>query len=211
MRLAWSALALSLLLPGLGLGASPGAAAEPDAWGWIERARARLAAAPLEADFEQTYLPAGFSSGERETGRIGLDLPECLRWDYATPYAKTFLLCGDTFWAWNEGEASGRRQQLAAEDQLGLDLLRLGAERLRERYRAEMEDNSGEMIRLRLAPLQEGDLEAGLRIETATGLLRELSYRDAEGNLTRFELTGYRPLTRPGGFEPADGVEWLEE
>ena len=191
MRLVLSGLALSLSILVPGADGVPAAAAEADAWARIEEARARLSTARLEAEFVQTYLPAGFSSGERETGRIYLDLPDCLRWDYEIPYDKTFLLCGDTFWAWNAGEASGRRQQLAPEDQLGLDLLRLGSGRLRERYRAEIAAGSGETTRVSLTPLRPGDLEAGLVIEAATGLLRELSYRDAEGNLTRFELTGY--------------------
>ena len=121
---------LSLALLVLVGGAAAGAE-EP--WGLLERVRDELTRSPRQADFVQSYIPAGFSSGEQEEGRIFIALPDCVRWDYQSPYAKSFLLCEETVWTWNEGETSGRRQQLVADEQQGLDLLRLSIESLRGR------------------------------------------------------------------------------
>ena len=39
----------------------------------------------------------------------------------------------------------------------------------------------------------------------------EVSYHDREGNLTRFQLAGYRPLSRPGQFSAPPGIRWEEQ
>ncbi len=77
------------------------AAAQKDSWAVLSGVRQSLVeAGPTEASFTQTYIPAGFSSGEKETGRMSLSLPDCLRWDYQDPYPKGFLLCGEVVHTW---------------------------------------------------------------------------------------------------------------
>jgi outer membrane lipoprotein-sorting protein len=201
-------LSLALLVLGGGAAAS---AEEP--WGLLERVRDELTRSPRQADFIQSYIPAGFSSGEREEGRIFIALPDCVRWDYQSPYAKSFLLCEEMVWTWNEGETSGRRQQLVADEQQGLDLLRLSVESLRGRYAASVETTAGASFEVLLSSLTPNDAlrDARFLIDADRNLLVGLSYQDLEGNLTRFEISGYGPLGDGTVFAPPVEIEWLEE
>jgi outer membrane lipoprotein-sorting protein len=201
---------LSLAL--LALGGATGAGAE-EPWGLLEQVRDELTRSPRQADFVQSYIPAGFSSGEQEEGRIFIALPDCVRWDYQSPYAKSFLLCEDTVWTWNEGETSGRRQRLVADEQQGLDLLRLSVESLRGRYSASVETTASGSFEVLLSSLTPNDAlrDARFLIDANRNLLVGLSYHDLEGNLTRFEISGYGPLGPGSVFAPPARIEWLEE
>jgi outer membrane lipoprotein-sorting protein len=201
-------LVLALLLLG---GVTAVGAEEP--WGQLERVRDELTRSPRQADFVQSYIPAGFSSGEQEEGRIFIALPDCVRWDYQSPYAKSFLLCEETVWTWNEGETSGRRQELVADEQQGLDLLRLSVESLRGRYAASVETTAGGSIEILLSSQTPNDAlkDASFLVDADRDLLIGLSYHDLEGNLTRFEISGYGPLGEGTVFAPPAEIEWLEE
>jgi len=192
----------------------PGEAQPPDAWAPLGRLRAELQGpAPVEARFEQTFIPAGFTEGEQETGSVAFSLPECLRWDYDEPFPKSYLLCGHTAWSWNRGEEAGRRYLVAADEEGGLDLLRLNVDQLRQRYRAGAEAASEGRWRVRLAPLSKETpiLDAELLIEPGGERIATLLYHDREGNLTRFTFDDYRPVARRGLFEPPAGLHWLTQ
>ena len=114
---------------------SMAAAAQSDPWAVLSGVRESLVeAGPTEAGFTQTYIPAGFSSGEKETGRMFLALPDCMRWDYKDPYPKSFLLCGGVAHSWNTEDKSGRRYRIDRRNEPGLDLLLLGLDTLKTRY-----------------------------------------------------------------------------
>lgn len=198
----------------VGLPAPPGAAAEaPDPWQTLERVReALIAAGPSASEFVQTYVPAGFSSGEEEHGRLSLSLPDCLRWDYAEPYPKSFLLCGDEAFYWNPEDGTGRRYDVDREREPGLDLLLLGIGKLRERYRAAAEQ-AGERVIVTLEPLAERVelADARMVIDAESGRLLEVAYTDREGGRSRFVLTGHGPLGEDGLFSPPDGIDWQQE
>jgi outer membrane lipoprotein-sorting protein len=184
------------------------------AWEWLVDVRERLEAeAPLIADFSQTFVPVGFSTGDEETGTVSLNLPECVRWDYEEPFPKTFLLCRDQVYSWNEGEPSGRFYQLDSEDQEGLDLLRLRVEALHIRYSATIGEEETGAVTVRLIPLDtEGAIvEAILTISRPDLELQSLTYRDREGNRTRFALSLYRPLDATRVFEPPEDLAWIED
>ena len=172
-----------------------------------------MTAEPSQAIFVQTYIPAGFSSGESETGRLSSALPECVRWDYETPYAKSFLLCGDVVWSWNMGEASGRRQRIEAEDQQGLDLLKLSVPVLRRRYQASLIEADEGFVGVVLQPkLENGEItDVKFTLDRKHTRLSGVSYRDVEGNQTRFEISDYQPLADREALSPPIGIEWLEE
>lgn len=193
------------------LAAAPAATAqEISAWDTLAKLRAALVeAGPTRADFEQTYVPAGFTSGETEAGRMLLSLPECMRWDYSQPYEKSFLLCGDTAHYWNPQDGAGRRYEVDREKEPGLDLLMLSVDTLRQRYRAKAVRADG-AVRVTLEPVDAaGSLaEASLLVDPAAGRLRGLSYRDREGNRTTFEIGEPRPLDPAGVFQPPRGVRW---
>lgn len=189
------------------------AQAQNDPWAMLAGVRQSLVeAGPTEASFTQTYIPAGFSSGEKETGRLSLSLPDCLRWDYQDPYPKSFLLCGGLAHAWNPEDKSGRRYRVDRRNEPGLDLLLLGLDDLKTRYQATMKSVESGWIEVKLSPKEKmAELaDAALTVDPAKRRLVAVSYHDREGNLTRFEIKDYRDLSRRGHFSPPSGIRWEE-
>lgn len=171
-----------------------------------------MARGHLSAEFVQVYVPTGFASGDEERGTLALALPDCLRWDYLSPYRKSFLLCGSRAWSWVEGEPQGQRLEVEARDEAGLDLLLRPAEQLRSRYQAAFAAaDSGELaILLKPTAAGGGIAQAELRLDPKRQELLSLRTQDVEGNETRFWFSGYRPLADPDPFSPPRGVEWKE-
>ncbi len=175
--------------------------------------RSLVEAGPTTATFSQTYVPAGFASGEKESGSLSLHLPDCLRWDYRDPYPKGFLLCGEMVQAWNPEDHTGRRYRIDRKNEPGLDLLLLGVDDLKARYNAVTRSSANGQIEIALSPKgKAGELtDASLAIDPATLRVVEVSYHDRESNLTRFQIGNYRPLAQPGRFAPPPDVKWEEQ
>ena len=195
-------------------GSAGSTAAQNDPWAVLSGVRASLVeAGPTEAGFTQTYIPAGFSSGEKETGRMFLALPDCMRWDYKDPYPKSFLLCGGVAHSWNSDDKTGRRYRIDRRNEPGLDLLLLGLDDLKTRYRAAAKSVAGGRIEVNLTPKEKlAELtDAALTVDPAKQRLVAISYHDREGNLTRFEIKDYRDLPRRGQFSPPAGIKWEEQ
>jgi outer membrane lipoprotein carrier protein len=209
---------VSRALPGLLLIAAlaaPAGGAETagDPWQTLDRLRRELAAAgALQADFVQVYTPAGFTTGETESGRLELAMPDCLRWDYVEPYRKSFLVCGSRAWSWVENEPRGQRVTIDARREAGLDLLLLPAAELSQRYRARAESLGQGRTGLALEPLEPDSalVAANLEIEPGGGRPAALDYRDHEGDVTSFRFTNWRPLEDADVFSPPPGIEWTE-
>ena len=191
--------------------AASAAQAQDDPWSLLKGVRASLVeAGPTGAKFTQTYIPAGFSSGEKEAGRIALSLPDCLRWDYDEPYPKSFLLCGGVAHSWNPQDKSGRRYRVDRKNEPGLDLLLLGVDDLKGRYQATSRAADGGRIEIALSPKGKvAELtDATFIIDPASQRIVQISYHDREGNLTRFEIGGYQGLARQGQFSPPGEIKW---
>lgn len=190
------------------------AAAQADPWASLDRVRDSLAAAgPSQASFTQTYVPAGFSSGETESGTMALALPDCLRWDYRQPYSKTFLLCGEVAHYWNAEDRAGRRYTIDRENEPGLDLLLLGVEELKTRYRASQKRAENGRLAIELTPRKRLDAVASatLLVDPAANRLVGLSYQDREGNRTRFTIGDYRRLSGDATFDPPRHIRFQEQ
>jgi len=196
------------------LGSLPAAAQEVDPWATLKRVRQSLVeAGPTGASFVQTFIAAGFSSGDKESGRIALSLPDCMRWDYLNPFPKSFLLCGGTVHAWNEGDQTGHRYRVDRKNEPGLDLLLLGVDELKERYRATAKTVEGGRIEIALSPKEKKLAtlrDATLTVDPASQRVVAVSYHDSEGNLTKFEISGYQDLSRQGSFSPPANIRWVE-
>ncbi len=195
-----------------GSGAPAGAGEAPDPWRALEGLRRELAhEGPLQADFVQTFTPAGFSSGETESGRLAISMPDCLRWDYVEPYRKSFLVCGSRAWSWVEGEPRGQRITIEPDREMGLDLLLLPASELARRYRARGAAMPGGDTELALEPIEpEAPLAAANLVVDAGSRPTALDYRDREGNFTGFRFTAWRAFGEPELFSPPPGVEWTD-
>jgi outer membrane lipoprotein carrier protein len=196
------------------LGALPAVAQEVDPWTTLKAVRQSLVeAGPTGASFTQTFIAAGFSSGDQESGRLALNLPDCMRWDYTNPFPKSFLLCGGTVHAWNEGDQTGRRYRVDRKNEPGLDLLLLGVDELKSRYSAAAKPASNGRIEIALSPKRKELAEltdATLTVDPESRRVVAVAYHDREGNLTRFEITGYQALSRQGSFSPPSNVRWVE-
>ncbi|HVT60807.1 MAG TPA: outer membrane lipoprotein carrier protein LolA [Thermoanaerobaculia bacterium] len=191
---------------------SPAATSDP--WSVLSRVRRSLVeAGPTGAAFTQTYIPAGFASGEKETGRLALALPDCLRWDYSNPYPKGFLLCGEVVHAWNPEDRTGRRYRVDRKNEPGLDLLLLGVDDLKSRYTATARTAPGGAVEIALSPRGKvAELaDAQFAVDPATQRLVEVSYHDREGNLTRFQISDYQALPHQGQFSPPADIRWEDQ
>ena len=203
-------------LPAHAATAAPAPAADPPkdaAWQAIETFRGNLARrSPFTAKFVQTYLPEGFSTGEKESGRMALHLPDCLRWDYDEPYPKSFILCGDVIHFWNQGETEGQIDEIDAKHEPGLDLLLVGVDELQRRYAATSK-RGAEGVSITLKPTKPNEFvaEATLEIDSKLDRLLVLRYLDPEGNRTEFRISGYEAGVATGTFNPPKDVKWLDE
>jgi outer membrane lipoprotein carrier protein len=207
---------LALASAGLAAPAGVRAAADPPrdaAWKAIETFRGNLAEqSPFTAKFVQTYLPEGFSTGEKESGRMALHLPDCLRWDYDEPYPKSFILCGDVIHYWNQGEKEGQTDEIDADHEPGLDLLLVSVDELQRRYGATLKRGDGGVsITLRPTTANEFVAEATLEIDSKLERLVVLRYVDPEGSRTEFRISGYKPGVATGTFNPPKDVKFLDE
>lgn len=168
---------------------------------------------PLTTRFLQTYLPTGFETGEQEEGDLAIGLPRCLRWDYSSPYPKSFLLCDDVMYYWSPGESTGQRYPIENEEVVGLDFFLLDTDQLRLRYNAAAERSADGSLEVVLEPLAPS--EEVVRVQVVLDKQRErvksLSYLDSEGNRTRFEIKDYRRGgVDPSRFAPPDDIDWEE-
>jgi outer membrane lipoprotein-sorting protein len=196
-----------VMAPGLSV-----AEVAPDAWAVLTRARAELERAAWTADFVQTYLPAGFASGERESGQVSLALPGALRWDYEVPYPKVFLVLADTAYTWNPGEVVGRRVVMADDERQHLALLQLDLAALAGRYTAAARTTADGALEIALTPTGDAEIrDAVLTFEPRDYRLLALRYADLEGNATEFLLSAHRVATADGLFSTPAGVDWLED
>ena len=210
-----SLLAITLATATAATGAAPpSSSAAADPWTWLARVRRSLVeAGPTGATFTQTYIPAGFTSGEQEQGTLSLHLPDCLRWDYRDPYPKGFLLCGDLVHAWNPEDHTGRTYRVDRKAEPGLDLLLLGVDDLKARYDATTRSTPNGQVEIALSPkARSGQLsDAALSIDPATLRVVGVAYHDRESNLTRFQITAYHRLEQGGEFAPPAGIRWEEQ
>lgn len=205
--------AIRLVLPGALLLLAPAAHARSP-WELLESLRNDLQkSGPITGKFEQTYIPAGFSRGDQESGHLSIWLPDCLRWNYEEPQAKSFLLCGDEVYFWNADESGGRHYRIEPEEEPGLDLLLVAVAELRERYVAssdKLADGTYE-ISLALPEGSESGFSAKIRLEPVSMRISGMEYTDEEGNLTRFVITDYQPLRHTALFQAPLDVEWTTE
>ena len=203
-----------IFLAALALAALPVLGQDVDPWATLKSVRQSVVdAGPTGANFVQTFTAAGFSSGDQESGNLALSLPDCMRWDYTKPFPKSFLLCGSTVHAWNEGDQTGHRYRVDRKNEPGLDLLLLGVDELKSRYQATTKTLEGGKVEIDLIPKKKDIAaltDASVPVDPASHRVVAIGYHDREGNLTRFEITGYQELSRQGGFSPPASLRWVD-
>lgn len=203
-----------LVMTSMVFGLALPSSADESPWQLLESLRQSLEdQGPVTGKFQQTYIPAGFSSGDEESGHLSLWLPRCLRWNYEEPQRKSFLLCDEEVHFWNEDDPGGRRYQIQPQEEPGLDLLLVDVARLKERYTANSEkltDGTYE-VSLALPPQTPGRFSAKIHLDPVSHRVLGLEYTDDEGNLTRFTVGDYKKLAHTALFQPPADIEWTEE
>lgn len=194
--------------------ASPAALADDSPWQLLGDLRTSLEeSGPVTGKFRQTYVPAGFDDGDTESGHLSIWLPRCLRWNYEEPENKSFLLCEDEVWSWTSMEPGGSHYLIEPEEEVGLDLLLVDVDSLRERYVAESErrPDGTYTIALALPPSAESAFSAQIHFDPVAKRVVGLETVDEEGNRTLFEVSDYETLSHTALFQPPKDIQWTEE
>lgn len=183
-----------------------------DPWGVLTSTRNALAHAAIALPFEQSFVPAGFNSGDRETGIASFGLPRCVRWDYVDPDPRSYLLCDNTVLTWNQGEDAGRRQHLDGRESGPFELWLAPLDELERNYRATLDDLNGDHLVLTVRPSRQAEFDrAQIVIDRQTRLPVGFEYQDFEGNVTSFDFGDAELVDGDDPrFEPPP-IEWIEE
>lgn len=174
----------------------------------------------LECRFEQSLVSSAFGTSVRETGRIFLERPGRLRWDYLDPERKIALLLGERTLLYLEEDRQAIRGRLSRDQALFPRLL-AGGDRLLETFNVSLVATPAVggrgSYRLRLVAREE---QSGLAVVTLTLRATDFAIEEAEvldesGNRTIYRLTHLRRNGRlPGGifaFEPPEGTDVITQ
>ena len=171
----------------------------------------------VSCTFVQTYAPAGFAETAPETGKLVLQAPDRVRFDYDGPEGKVFTFDGT---AGRQYVAADRQlvvKKLAPGDRERLPIVFLeSAEALLARYDAAEKAVDNGLVEVVLTPKKPGSLKsASLLALAATGEVKRLVLLDAAGNRTTFTLTqkisGAKRPDSDFALAPPEGTKILTE
>jgi len=189
----WIKQPLWIALPAL-LAAGLAGAGELDAPAVLGRVQAWLdGTRDLEARFEQTLISGAFGTGVEESGRLYLERPGRMRWDYTDPEVKIALLDGDRTWLYLEEERQLWEGRLDPADSL-LPTLMAGDQPLADLFDASLvatPDRKRGAYRLRLVPRDavESFEEVVLTLRAPRFALEEVEVLDPTGNRMNYRFT----------------------
>jgi outer membrane lipoprotein carrier protein len=207
------ALLLSLvLLAGTPVAAEPQVVARLQAW--------LDGTSTLDMRFRQSLVSGALGTSATESGRLYLERPGKLRWDYLQPEKKTALLLGDRTVLYLEEDRQMTRGRLTPEQGLFPRLL-AGRERIEELFTATLvatptTGGSG-AYRLRLVPRKDPGATAVvvLTLRAPAFSIDAAELTDEAGNRTTYSFTDARRNRGvPDGifaFEPPPGTEVVDE
>jgi outer membrane lipoprotein carrier protein len=164
----------------------------------------------LEARFEQVLLSGALGTGLEESGRVYLERPGRMRWDYLEPEVKVALLDGERTWLYLAEDQQLWESSLSEADSL-LPRLLAGDRPLAELFEVATvasESAGDRALRLRLTPRgAEASLEEIVLIlrDPSRVELHEVEVLDATGNRLLYRFTA---LERNRGL-PEDTFEFV--
>lgn len=171
----------------------------------------------VSCTFVQTYAPAGFAATSPETGKLVLQAPDRVRFDYDGPEGKVFTFDGT---AGRQYVAADRQlvvKRLAPGDRERLPIVFLeSTEALLARYDAAETPGENGLVEITLAPKKPGSLRsASLLAVAATGEVKRLVLLDTAGNRTTFTFTqkmsGAKRPESDFALAPPEGTKILTE
>jgi len=174
----------------------------------------------LDMRFRQSLVSGALGTTATESGRMYLERPGKLRWDYLDPEKKIALLLGDRTALYLADDQQLIRGRLTAEQGLFPRLL-AGRERLEDLFSATLvatpAAGGGGSFRLRLAP--KGDPGAMsvvmLTLRASSFAIESAELVDETGNRTTYAFSEIRRNrgvpTGVFAFEPPPGTEIVDE
>ena len=171
--------------------AQPAETASPGAAAVLANIRKAYSSSPsVNCTFVQTYAPAGFAETAPETGRLVLQAPDRVRFDYDGPEGKVFTFDGK---AGRQYVAADRQlvvRTLRPEERARLPLVFLESpEALLARDTARAAPTDTGLVEVTLTPRAGADPKSLTLLATATGDVKRLILVDAAGNRTAFTFT----------------------
>ena len=148
-----------------------------------------------EAEFQQAYTPRGFTHSTRESGKVVVQAPENLRFEYAGSARKVFTFDGSTARFYVPADRQMVVRPLSEEDRAELPLIFLEAPSELERAYALTLESSGETRTILLRPKAAGGEIAWLRLTlSGSGAPAALSFETAGGDRTEFQFRDFRAV-----------------
>jgi len=158
----------------------------------------------LEATFRQSLISGALGTTTAESGRLYLERPGHLRWDYLDPEKKTALLVGDRTALYLEEDRQMIRGRLETSGALFPRLL-AGRDRVEDEFEA----------RLIATPRTAGLSQVTLLLDAKTFAIQGAEILDEAGNRTTYALAAVRRNGKlPVGifaFEPPPGTEIVDQ
>ncbi|MGB7296691.1 MAG: outer membrane lipoprotein carrier protein LolA [Candidatus Aminicenantales bacterium] len=161
----------------------------------IEKNLASLSS--LQAEFEQSYFSASLATPLLEKGKLFLEKPDRMRWEYQEPERNIYVYKEGVSLAYFPEDNQLFRHTLSPEEKdWAVFSLLTGRARLIETYTieaAEFPTDKKTSVQLKLIPLEEGELSYIL-IETdpRTWLLERAIFLDWAGNKQEFRFSGFK-------------------
>jgi outer membrane lipoprotein-sorting protein len=184
----------------------------------LSKIRAAYATAgSVACTFVQTYAPAGFTETAPETGKLVLQAPDRVRFDYDGPEGKVFTFDGT---AGRQYVAADRQlvvKRLAPGDRERLPIVFLeSTDALLARYDATETAAENGLVEVVLTPKKPGALKSvSLLALASTGEVKRLVLVDGAGNRTTFTLTqkisGAKRPDSDFALSPPEGTKVLTE
>lgn len=182
--------------------------------------KALKAVTTLRADFEQLHYSMAVSEPLREKGRLFLEKPDRMRWEYASPQDKVFLYKRGVIEMYLAEDKQLTRSRVS-EEALRSDIfgILLGLMSFRDAYSIEANPFPTDAVRVRqvkLTPHEEGDYShILLEIDETTWLLRRAIFLEWAGNKREFVFSRVRTGVRlPAGaftLEVPPGTEIIDD
>ena len=174
----------------------------------------------LQADFEQSYFSASLATPLLERGRLFLQKPDRMRWEYREPERNIYVYKEGVSLAYFPEDNQLFRHTLSPEEKdWAVFSLLTGRAGLIETYTieaAEFPTDKKASVQLKLIPREEGELSYIL-IETdpRTWLLEKAVFLDWAGNKQEFRFSGYKlnPRLDAGlfDFKAPPGCEIIDD
>jgi len=157
----------------------------------LEKVRASYTATPsVSLRFVQTYTPAGFSDTTPEKGRLTLQAPDRIRFEYDGAEGKVFTFDGQSARQYVAADKQILVKTLGAAERARLPILFFEKpESVLERFEVTSKPADGGLTELTLTPRPGADLKSlSLRV-APDGDVKRLVVVDSGGNRTAFDLS----------------------